>query len=811
MFRLLMNKNNFVIGFLLWTIPYCCISFTIIRPLNENKRIRMISSQVETVRMNDIERRIIEGEVVGGTGRMGSFVMRSNPHLVAASSKEGHVAIGSLSPKGTPIYACVPATSFQNVLQNTLPDRIDDLVWVCNGLPYDMIIKSTNNNDNNDVSNVLMTYSVLHFAVLNRQDDPKIQTKALPPSTILFGKHANTFAETILHPYSIPTKIVSSIHEIQMHAIYKLLWVSSMWLLCHSSSIHHHDNTPITVKQVHTHKESLLKHLIKDEFIPVMQKIPQLRMHNNDDSDSSKTINLDDIMTYLRQYSFSMPDHTIPSKELALKEFSDRNGILFATNPKSQPIHHELIRNVTTGTHFYRDLISRPKQEITASETYRNDSYIQNGKDRWLPGIASGIHFKIMKSNIESHGKKLKRVAIVGGGMMGSCMALNLARSDPTLQIFVYHEHSEDHVGTATKASWGWLNANGKTPHHYQQLNLLGMECWKRDTMIQSLPDWCGSLVQFPSNNTKIYPDGSYHHHGPLSKEQLETLCNNELKLRDGQVHYYPQEGHVDPIQAVQQIRKSAKSQRNVHFIFNSHVDKFIYNDYETKDRVIGIECSFNDSNKKDTTIQEMMDLVILTAGTNCSSPEFNCDIPMRNSPGSLTFATNSNASRKEGKSLSKILVDTVNQVHVLEREKGILVIGGGTLQVGGSANNLTGDSSAALASSLTESSSRLNLASQLLSSNISLSEMKIEEANRPMPKDGYPAIGYLQSGIYTIITHSGMTLGPLLTELAALEITKIIQCTILDPYRPQRFFPSNAEKSKVCVQDKVKERKDEN
>ena len=51
---------------------------------------------------------------------------------------------------------------------------------------------------------------------------------------------------------------------------------------------------------------------------------------------------------------------------------------------------------------------------------------------------------------------------------MGSCMALNLARSDPNLQIFVFHEHSEDHTGTATKVSWAWINTNGKIPRHYQ-------------------------------------------------------------------------------------------------------------------------------------------------------------------------------------------------------------------------------------------------------------------------------------------------------------------------------------------------------
>jgi hypothetical protein len=94
-------------------------------------------------------------------------------------------------------------------------------------------------------------------------------------------------------------------------------------------------------------------------------------------------------------------------------------------------------------------------------------------------------------------------------------------------------------------------------------------------------------------------------------------------------------------------------------------VNKFIYNDNKIKNKVVGVEYSDNASTKKGTTTQDKMDLVILTAGANCSSPEFG-NVPMRENPGSLTFATISRDSSKNGKLLSKIYVDTVNKVYML-------------------------------------------------------------------------------------------------------------------------------------------------
>jgi glycine/D-amino acid oxidase-like deaminating enzyme len=60
----------------------------------------------------------------------------------------------------------------------------------------------------------------------------------------------------------------------------------------------------------------------------------------------------------------------------------------------------------------------------------------------------------------------------------------------------------------------------------------------------------------------------------------------------------------------------------------------------------------------------------------------------------------------------------------------------------------------------------------------------------RPMPADGLPVIGFLDScpNAYVAVTHSGVTLAAVLGQLVALELLDGVRVERLDPYRPARF-----------------------
>jgi glycine/D-amino acid oxidase-like deaminating enzyme len=69
----------------------------------------------------------------------------------------------------------------------------------------------------------------------------------------------------------------------------------------------------------------------------------------------------------------------------------------------------------------------------------------------------------------------------------------------------------------------------------------------------------------------------------------------------------------------------------------------------------------------------------------------------------------------------------------------------------------------------------------------------KVEEVRigvRPMPEDGLPCVGAVAElpGYYEAVTHSGVTLGPLLGRLLAQEILSGEVDDLISPFRPDRF-----------------------
>jgi glycine/D-amino acid oxidase-like deaminating enzyme len=60
----------------------------------------------------------------------------------------------------------------------------------------------------------------------------------------------------------------------------------------------------------------------------------------------------------------------------------------------------------------------------------------------------------------------------------------------------------------------------------------------------------------------------------------------------------------------------------------------------------------------------------------------------------------------------------------------------------------------------------------------------------RPMPLDELPVVGALPGapGIHVVVTHSGVTLAPLLGQFVRDEVLAGSRLEALAPYRPERF-----------------------
>ena len=73
----------------------------------------------------------------------------------------------------------------------------------------------------------------------------------------------------------------------------------------------------------------------------------------------------------------------------------------------------------------------------------------------------------------------------------------------------------------------------------------------------------------------------------------------------------------------------------------------------------------------------------------------------------------------------------------------------------------------------------------------------------RPMPLDGYPVMGFASEApnLYVALTHSGVTLAPALSQLAAQEICDgVLADAALWPYRPERFAAMTTEEIEAAT-----------
>ena len=76
--------------------------------------------------------------------------------------------------------------------------------------------------------------------------------------------------------------------------------------------------------------------------------------------------------------------------------------------------------------------------------------------------------------------------------------------------------------------------------------------------------------------------------------------------------------------------------------------------------------------------------------------------------------------------------------------------------------------------------------------------ELQIENiviGQRARPADGLPAIGYVtpHQRVYVAVTHSGITLSPLIGKLVAQELVQDQASELLADFRPQRLLGKNA------------------
>jgi glycine/D-amino acid oxidase-like deaminating enzyme len=179
---------------------------------------------------------------------------------------------------------------------------------------------------------------------------------------------------------------------------------------------------------------------------------------------------------------------------------------------------------------------------------------------RLAGGIALSAQMNRAWADVPGH------VVIVGAGIMGASIAYHMVRWGVRVTIL----EKERPVPGATRKSFAWLNAGGKRPRSYYELNLLGMHGWRR-LSIEIGPElpvqfggclhWTGNAASAERLRKSVAAQGSLGYSVRLiAEKEIRALLPKIVPGPVVAASFADLEGTVDPLGAAQVLLARAKS-----------------------------------------------------------------------------------------------------------------------------------------------------------------------------------------------------------------------------------------------------------
>ena len=367
------------------------------------------------------------------------------------------------------------------------------------------------------------------------------------------------------------------------------------------------------------------------------------------------------------------------------------------------------------------------------------------------------------------------KVVVVGAGIIGASIAFNLARR-PGVEATVV---DRDRPGAgASSHSFAWTNAFDKTPYHYHALNRDSMELWHRFSRGLGVADAFECRGRLVLEKTA---EGAETLRAQVQRLQswgyrCRMMEIPEVRaLEPGLVadsctaaSYSEVEGHVDVPKVIEACLRSAQ-ERGAKVLTGRSVTAFRRSAEGAITAVVTSEGELG------------CDAVVVAGGT--ATPELAAQagifITQPVSPG-IVIRTDPRPPLLRSVSVLHLpaLGPERPDVHLRQTADGVIQLGQGTQE------SLNEDDSQAHADDL------LDRASHYFPALKGATAIPQPVGHRPMPEDGLPVLGFAEAApnLYIAMMHSGVTLAPLVGELAAMEIVDGARVEMLAPYRVERF-----------------------
>jgi glycine/D-amino acid oxidase-like deaminating enzyme len=364
-------------------------------------------------------------------------------------------------------------------------------------------------------------------------------------------------------------------------------------------------------------------------------------------------------------------------------------------------------------------------------------------------------------------------VCVVGAGVLGLTAARELAARGVDVTVL----DAEGAFAGASHRSFAWVNANNKPPHAYHRLNVAGMAEHDR------LQDELGGHWFHRSGAVLAAFDGTPRHRAEFTAGRLSRLRTEDYPVEPvggedlarlepavhwpeelGEALYLPDEGYLDTdLFAAGLVADLADRGVTVQKGLVTHVAA----------GQGSAEVILDDG----TTLDP--DVVVIAAGA--ASRRFGLPVADLAAPVGPTERTHSFLGLTDPTEVDLGRVVISDRINVRPRHDRRLWVQLPPVE------HRVAEGEAVL-----PEIRRLMEGELAELFGVAVPVATVYLSGRSLPEDGFPLVGFTDASrqVYSLVTHSGMTLSALLGRLAAEEITGRItgaEAGMLDPFRPDR------------------------
>jgi len=372
---------------------------------------------------------------------------------------------------------------------------------------------------------------------------------------------------------------------------------------------------------------------------------------------------------------------------------------------------------------------------------------------------------------------------VIGAGVIGLSVATELGRRGVNVTVV---EQGTPGAGTSA-ASYGWVNANNKEPCAYHELNHAGLEAHRK------LAQTTGGTWLQAGGHLEVATDPA--HQEELAR-RLSRLCDlgyeaeliTHAQARElipdlitgpdaGPIAYFPREAYCFPQLYLAHLLSTA-ADLGVKVISGNAVQTI---DVAGGRPVLGLaDGTVLSCNHVVSCVGRWTQSLLKQADVTLPMTEFE-------HAGDATVGYLA-VTNPLPVSLARLL--TTSQLNIRPD-------GGGRLMLQALGLDATADPRDIPATDAPVAKELLGRLNKALSNTSAAAVVELRVGRRAIPADGLTVAGPLPSApwLYVLATHSGITLAPLLGDLAAKEIHGASAQSLLAPFRPDRLLGRPADR----------------